>query len=504
MPELPPIAPHQIADFASTRVIVIGDAMLDRYVEGAVRRISPEAPIPVLDVRRDRGVAGGAANTAMNTAALGAATTLIAAWCDDPAGRELEQLLGLAGITASRIRRGGAPTIEKLRVVAGQQQIVRVDREDTSPLDAAGEAEVLAALEAALAAVPANTPDGSATATERTAIVISDYAKGMIGNSLVERIMAIAAQRDVPVIVDPKSPDITKYRGARVVKPNFAEAAQMAGLSAVAPDDASLDLVAERLRTEGIGALAVSLSAVGVELIEAGSRVRIPSRARLVSDVSGAGDSMIAGIAVSLASGLSTLEAVQVGNLAAGVACSRPGTSVVTGADLLAELLVGSSPERRPGTIENWAELARILRVEKAAGNRVVFANGVFDLLHAGHVALLREARSLGDLLVVGVNSDASTARLKGPSRPLQPLADRMAVLDAVRFVDFVTAFEQDTPRELIRAIEPDVIVKGSDYRPEQVVGGDDAKAWGGRVHIVSLLDGVSTTRLAQGEQVRR
>lgn len=493
MSVLPPITPHDVLGFEAARVIVIGDAMLDRYVDGTVSRISPEAPIPVVQVRHDRSVAGGAANAAMNIAALGATTTLIASWAEDESGRELERLLTAAEVAVTRIVRGAAPTIEKLRVVAGQQQIVRVDREDTVELDAVGAASVLAALEAALA-----------LGTESTAIVISDYAKGMVGDELVAEIMTVATQHSIPVVVDPKSADIRKYRGATVVKPNFAEALRMAGIQAAAPDEATLDMIARRLLTEGIGSLAVSLSAVGVEVIEPAERTRIPTRARLVSDVSGAGDSMIAGIAVGLASGLTALQSVQVGNMAAGIACGRPGTAVVTSVDLLNEMLIEASPERRPGTVENWDELARLVAVEKAAGKRVVFANGVFDLLHAGHVSLLKEARSLGDVLVVGVNSDASTARLKGPSRPLQPQSDRMAVLDAVRYVDFVTVFEQDTPRELILAIKPDVIVKGSDYRPDQVVGGDDAKAWGGRVHIVSLLDGVSTTKLAHGEQVRR
>ena len=493
MSDLPPITPHHVLGFASARVIVIGDAMLDRYVEGTVSRISPEAPIPVLKVRRDRSVAGGAANTAMNIAALGAKATLIAAWADDESGRELQRVLIDGGVVPVRVPRGSAPTIEKLRVVAAQQQIVRVDREDPAELDAQGAAAVLTALDEALA--------GGA---DSTVIVLSDYAKGVLGHELVSAIIAVARQHRVPVVVDPKSADILKYRGATIVKPNFLEAVQMAGIEADSPDEAAIDEIARRLLVDGIDALAVSLSAVGVEVIEGSTRTRIPTRARLVSDVSGAGDSMIAGIAAGLASGLTVLQAVQVGNMAAGIACERPGTTVVTGVDLLNEMLVEVSPEGRPGTIEDWDELARFVAAEKAAGKRVVFANGVFDLLHAGHVMLLKAARSLGDVLVVGVNSDASTARLKGPSRPLQPQSDRMAVLDAVRYVDFVTAFEQDTPRELIRAIRPDVIVKGSDYKPEDVVGGDDAKAWGGRVHIVDLLAGVSTTKLAQGEQVRR
>lgn len=467
--------------------------MLDRYVEGAVERISPEAPIPVLRVRNDRSVAGGAANAAMNIAALGVHTTLVAAWAQDDAGRELERLLGESGVSTVPVRRGESPTIEKLRVVAGSQQIVRVDREDTEALPAEASDAAFAAVRAAL--------EGP---SDRVALVVSDYAKGMLDEELVQRVIGHARSAGIPVIVDPKSADVRKYRGATVVKPNFAEALQMSGLTADRPDDQTLATIADRLLVDGIESLAVSLSAVGVEVIERSMRTRIPTRARLVADVSGAGDSMIAGIAAGLASGLTTLQAVQVGNLAAGIACGRPGTAVVSGADLLNELLVESSPEERPGTIEDWSQLAHLVAVEKSAGKTVVFANGVFDLLHAGHVALLREARSLGDVLVVGVNSDESTARLKGPTRPLQPQQDRMHVLEAVRYVDFVTVFGEDTPRDLIRTIKPDVIVKGSDYRPDQVVGGEDAKAWGGRVHIVSLLDGVSTTRLSQGQQVRR
>ncbi|WP_295838899.1 D-glycero-beta-D-manno-heptose 1-phosphate adenylyltransferase [uncultured Microbacterium sp.] len=493
MSALASITPQHVLGFEGARVVVIGDAMLDRYVDGAVERISPEAPIPVLRVRQDRSVAGGAANAAMNIAALGVRTTLVSAWADDDAGAELERLLADAGVTAARVSRGDAPTIEKLRVVAGAQQIVRVDREDTSALDATG-------IDAAFEAVRAALGDD----TSATAVVVSDYAKGLLGDELVGRVIDHARELGIPVVVDPKSSDISKYRGATVVKPNFAEALQMSGLRAERPDEPTLDAIAEHLLVDGIGALAVSLSAVGVEVIEPAARTRIPTRARLVADVSGAGDSMIAGIAAGLAAGLTVLQSVQVGNMAAGIACGRPGTAVVSSADLLTALLVESSPEERPGTIEDWEELAQLVAVEKQAGKTVVFANGVFDLLHAGHVSLLREARSLGDVLVVGVNSDESTARLKGPSRPLQPQNDRMSVLEAVRYVDFVTVFGEDTPRELIRTIQPDVIVKGSDYRPDQVVGGEDAKAWGGRVHIVNLLDGVSTTRLSQGQQVRR
>lgn len=316
MSALPSITPHHVLGFEETRVIVIGDAMLDRYVDGTVNRISPEAPIPVLQVREDRSVAGGAANAAMNIAALGATTTLIASWAEDEAGRELERLLTEAGIRAVRVARGSAPTIEKLRVVAGQQQIVRVDREDTVQLDRGGASSVIDGLEAALGAVAGAEP---------TALVISDYAKGMLDAALVQQIIAIASLREIPVIVDPKSTDIRKYRGATVVKPNFVEAVQMAGIKSNGPDDATLDAIAQRLQSDEHGALAISLSALGVEVIEAGLRTRIPTRARLVSDVSGAGDSMIAGIAVALASGLTTLQAVQVGNMAAGIACGRPG-----------------------------------------------------------------------------------------------------------------------------------------------------------------------------------
>lgn len=493
MAHLPPISTQHILGFEAARIVVIGDAMLDRYVDGAVDRISPEAPIPVVRVNRDRSVAGGAANAAVNIAALGVQTTLVAAWADDAAGSELERLLSDSGVSAMRVRRGNAATIEKLRIVAGPQQIVRVDREDTSPLDRDGADEAFAMVASALG-----------DDLTRTAIVVSDYAKGMLDAGLVGRVIDFARERGVPVVVDPKSSDIHKYRGATIVKPNFAEALQMAGLTADTVDDATLALVAERLLVAGIGSLAVSLSAVGVEVIEASARTRIPTRARLVADVSGAGDSMIAGIAAGIASGLSVLQSVQVGNMAAGIACGRPGTAVVSRSDLLDELLVEAPPEQRPGTVEDWSELARLVALEKQAGKTVVFANGVFDLLHAGHVSLLREAKSLGHVLVVGVNSDASTARLKGPSRPLQPQNDRMSVLEAVRYVDFVTVFDEDTPRELIRTVRPDVIVKGSDYHPDQVVGGEDAKAWGGRVHIVDLLSGVSTTRLSQGQQVRR
>lgn len=475
-----------VLGLADASVLVVGDVMIDRYLAGTVERVSPEAPIPVVLTESERSVLGGAANVAANIAALGASVTLAGQFGHDDAGDALGDLCALSGVDLLDVLRSPEHiTIEKLRIVGGRQQIVRIDRERPAAVSDQARAHLV---------------DVTASYLARHAhsvLILSDYAKGTLDRSLVQQLIAVARAAGRPVVVDPKSADLTMYDGATVIKPNRGEALRAAG-----PGDTSPAAVAERIVSRvDVEHLVVSLAEQGVFVRSRdGQSHLIPSRVAEVADVSGAGDSMVAGIATALAVGYSIERAVALGNLAAGVACTRLGTAIVDAADLVHAIELSAGPADAPHVVRDLDTLRRAVALEQRAGRTVVFANGVFDLLHAGHVRLLEEARRQGDVLVVAINSDASTKRLKGPSRPLQPEDDRLSVLAAVRFVDYVTTFEQDTPLEAILALRPDVIVKGSDYSTSDVVGGAEAAEWGGRVHLVDLLSGVSTTRLAGGQ----
>lgn len=476
----------------ATSIWVVGDALLDVYLEGGVQRISPEAPVPVFDetgaVRR---VLGGAANVAANVAALGARVVLAARVGDDEDAGHLRDALTALGIADDGLLvEPGLPTTRKTRVLAGYQQLVRLDRERVSPLGEAAATALLAGLEAWLA----RPHDGG------RAVVLADYAKGVLTPEVTRRLIGAARAAGVPVLADPKDPDLSRYAGVTVLKPNRAEA-RAAAAAAGQPTDEPVALADAVLRCSGAENAVVSLSAEGV--VARGhavdGTVRVPTRAIQVADVSGAGDTMVAYLAMATAAGLGLARAVELANVAAGHVCSKLGTAVLSPSELLAAFgrhAAATAPETWLG---DRAHAARVTAQLRADGRTVVFANGCFDLLHAGHVRLLQAARAHGDVLVVGLNSDASVTRLKGAGRPVAPLADRAAVLGALAAVDYVCAFEEDTPLELILALRPDVLVKGGDYRPEDVVGGAEAGAWGGRVEIVGLLEGRSTTGLLRG-----
>ncbi|MEM8982632.1 MAG: bifunctional D-glycero-beta-D-manno-heptose-7-phosphate kinase/D-glycero-beta-D-manno-heptose 1-phosphate adenylyltransferase HldE [Pseudomonadota bacterium] len=465
--------PITIPDFSSARVAVAGDVMLDEYWFGATRRISPEAPVPVVHVGADEVRAGGAANVAVNVAALGAQTALAGVTGDDAAAEQLASLVRAAGIDPHFVADSSIPTISKLRVLSRGQQLIRLDREQPTVKDVT--------LAPALASV----------LTETDVLVLSDYAKGALND--VAELIELAKQRGVPVLVDPKGTDFTRYRGASLLTPNEAEFEAVAGQSS---SDADLVARARALATDlDLDALLVTRSERGMLLIDRAEPEPffLSTVAREVFDVTGAGDTVIATLGAALAVGLTRREAAALANLAAGLVVRKIGVATVTPAELRDALHQRGTGGRG---VSDAASLLVARAAAREAGQRVVMTNGCFDILHAGHVAYLEEAKSLGDRLIVAVNDDASVRRLKGEDRPINPLEDRLAVLAGLASVDWVVPFSADTPAELIEAITPDILVKGGDYAVDEIVGGAHVLANGGEVRVLAFRSGRSSTRI--------
>ncbi len=472
-----------MAQEGAQRIVVIGDVMVDRYITGSVSRISPEAPVPVLVHGAERIVPGGAANVAANAAALGAAVTLVGFVGQDA---EADRLAGALdtwpGIDLSHMVRDAArPTITKTRVMSGRQQIVRIDAENSAAPSAEAEARLIAEVKTAVKGAKV--------------VVLSDYAKGVLSDPVIAAAIAAGQAEGVPIIVDPKRRTFEAYRGASLVTPNRLELVAATGL----PDnsDEQAAAAAAAAGAQFGGDVLVTRSEKGMTLWRQTGRVlHVPTQAREVFDVSGAGDTALAALAVALANGDALETAVHVANAAAAVVVGKLGTAVVTRAELTAAL-EATMPEGEPlGALVSHEQAARIIAGWQAAGARVVFTNGCFDLVHPGHISLLEAAAREGDKLVVALNTDASVRRLKGASRPVQDEAARACVMGALRCVDLVVLFDEDTPLEVITALKPDVLVKGADYREDQVVGGDVVKANGGRVALVQLVAGRSTSAL--------
>ncbi|ABS63510.1 rfaE bifunctional protein [Parvibaculum lavamentivorans DS-1] len=462
------------------RVALAGDVMLDRFVYGHVERISPEAPIPVLRVDEERAMPGGAGNVARNLAALGAEVTFLSAVGDDEAGADLKAALEReGGIEAALTVVPGRTTTQKTRFVAMSQQILRADRETTQPLDAASAERLLAALTSAL--------------KDRQVLVLSDYGKGVLTPAFARGAIAAARAAGIPVIVDPKGRDYSLYAGASVVTPNRKELGEATG-AAVDTDEEIVAAARALMKAHDIGAVVVTRAQAGMSVITAdGAVTHLKAEAREVFDVSGAGDTVVSTLAAALGTGLTLAEAAGLANSAAGIVVGKVGTAVVHQDELLAKLR-----ERELSMLE--AKVAGLKSAEdivagwRARGLTVGFTNGCFDLLHPGHVTLLERSRALCDRLVVGLNSDASVSRLKGPERPVQPDIARATVLAALASVDLVVIFEEDTPEALIKALRPDILVKGGDYTIDKIVGADFVQAHGGRVEIVDIVPGFSTT----------
>jgi D-beta-D-heptose 7-phosphate kinase / D-beta-D-heptose 1-phosphate adenosyltransferase len=465
--------------FAEARLWVVGDVMLDEYLEGDVQRISPEAPVPVLRVQAESARLGGAANVAHNARALGATVELCAVVGADEAGDRLVARCAEAGIgTAAVGRVAGRETTRKVRALARNQQLLRLDFESAAPVDPVLARELFARLTAG------PRPD---------AVVISDYAKGMASAELVAAVIAHATRAGVPVLVDPKATDLAHYRGATVLKPNLAEMERAIGRRLPPGDEAALGAAAmELLRRSEARALVVTLGAAGLAVARPGAALEVlPGARREVYDVTGAGDTVLAVLALALAAGGDLVTAARIANAAGGIVVGRVGTAVVQAHELATALV--------PGAGEKTLSLDEAVSRRqwwRAQQRRVVFTNGCFDILHVGHLALLRHAASLGDVLLVAINSDASVRRLKGPGRPLVPEEGRARMLAALECVDAVVRFDEETPLQILAQLRPDVLVKGADYGLDQVVGRELVEGYGGRVELAPLVPDHSTSAL--------
>jgi D-beta-D-heptose 7-phosphate kinase/D-beta-D-heptose 1-phosphate adenosyltransferase len=467
-------------DWRDAHVLVIGDLMLDRYIWGDVERISPEAPVPVVRVAHQSEQPGGAGNVAMNVAAMGAKATLIGFRGDDADGNALEKALVKAGITPDVISVTSHPTTAKLRVVGGKQQMLRLDTERTDDYPAEAYAALIAKIESAIASADA--------------VVLSDYAKGALTEEVCQRTIEMARRAGVPVLVDPKRRSFARYRGATTICPNLNELSVVSGIP---PQNlgALLDAGQTMVTDLGLDYLTATMSEKGIALLRADSRFIAPAVARQVFDVSGAGDTVIATLALALAGGLQMEVAVQLANVAAGVAVSKLGTVPVNHDELLNSLMPEIELQAHEKVLSLDALVGRAA-AWRSVGQQIVFTNGCFDLLHIGHITLLEQARREGDRLVVAINSDASVCKLKGPSRPIVGERERGRILAALAAVDAVVVFDDPTPLRVIEALRPNVIVKGGDYNEDTVVGAREVRSWGGRVKIVPTVEGFSTTKL--------
>ena len=466
-------------------VLVLGDIMLDRFVYGAVERISPEAPIPVLRIAQETAMLGGAGNVLRNLAALGARPHGIAVVGEDAAGAEIEELahscLQPVGGAIELLRMPARRTTIKDRFIAAGQQLLRVDRDPEAALDAATQERVQAAALAAVARV--------------SAVILSDYGKGLLSEALIAAVVEAAARRGCPVVADPKGRDFSRYRGAAWVTPNRRELAEASGLAT--GDDAAVAAAGRRVIADsGVGAVLATRSEQGMTLISGtdGAEVcHLKAEAREVYDVSGAGDTVVAAFAAALGGGLDAVTAAQLANVAAAIVVGKLGTAVARPGEIL-HALHASELLAAEAKVADLDSLVEKVAQWRKAGLKVGFTNGCFDILHRGHLYSLEQAARRVDRLVVGLNSDDSVRRLKGPQRPAQDLATRAAVLAALRFVDLVVPFDEDTPADLIAAVLPGVLFKGADYAESELVGGETVKAHGGRVELLPLLDGHSTT----------
>ena len=465
------------------RALVIGDLMLDEYLWGKAERISPEAPVQVVDVTREDLRLGGAGNVVNNLVALGCQVAVCSVIGGDENGTHLRHAftgkgVDLTGVFEDPLRR----TSKKTRVIAANQQIVRIDRESKDEIAPEFEAKIIAFI--------------TAEAKRFNVILVSDYLKGVLTGKVLAALCATGRRLGIPVVVDPKGIDYAKYRGATILTPNRKEA-EAASHMAIR-DEAGLTLAAEKLlRGLDLEAILITRSEEGMSLFrQDGATTHIPTVAREVYDVTGAGDTVLSVLSLGLACGLQMAEAARVANVAAGIAVGKLGTSTVSPAEIIAE--IGHGHADSDAKIKNLDVLAAIIAGEKERGKRVVFTNGCFDLLHVGHVKYLQKARTFGDLLVVGLNSDASVRGLKGETRPLIGESERAHILAALDCVDYVVIFGEETPLRLIETLQPFVLVKGGDYTPERVVGKDLVESYGGRVELVTFVDGKSTTNIIE------
>lgn len=470
---------HKITlpDFEKTHVLVYGDLMLDRYFHGDTTRISPEAPVPVVNVTEIETRPGGAANVAQNIAMLGGQVTLCGLVGADAQAKELETCLDPLRIDCQFLPVPNFPTITKLRVIGRHQQLIRMDFEKAHEEAIDDDALFAAYCEKLKIA---------------QIVVLSDYSKGALCR--VERLIAAAKKNNVPVLVDPKHKDYRRYSGATILTPNLKEFEAVVGACRDLPD--IIQKARELLQKIHIESLLVTLGKDGMVFIKSDQEaVHFPTMARDVFDVTGAGDTVIAVLSAGIAAGMDTLSAVELANCAAGIVVGRLGAQAVTVSDLQHALL--QSGDFTAGIL-NEQQLLLVIKAARSRGEKIVMTNGCFDILHVGHVDYLSKAKALGHRLIIAVNDDDSVRRLKGSERPLNPVLARMKILSALGCVDWVIPFSEDTPARLVAAVQPDILVKGGDYRIDQIAGHDVVLKNGGEVLTIPLLDGFSTTKIIE------
>ncbi|MFT5708129.1 MAG: D-beta-D-heptose 7-phosphate kinase/D-beta-D-heptose 1-phosphate adenosyltransferase [Oceanospirillaceae bacterium] len=463
-------------EFNKTQILVVGDIMLDRYWHGATDRVSPEAPVPVINVTRQDDRPGGAANVALNTAALGAQTHLMGLVGKDEAATVLESRLQAAGVGCDFTQSQGEPTIMKLRAISRNQQLIRMDFEQRFSSDYA-------------ASITASV---SKQIENCDVLILSDYNKGTLSDC--QSLIALAKKHHKRVLVDPKGNDYRPYKGATLLTPNMSE------FEAVVGKCHTEEQIISRARVLIIEleleCLLITRSEKGMTLLQKeGTEVHFPARSHEVFDVTGAGDTVISTLAAALGAGESMQKAVAIANMAAGIAIGKLGTYAISGPEIRREIALTKRSAR--GVVSD-EQLLIAIEDARLAGEKIVFTNGCFDILHAGHVGYLEQARQLGERLVVGINSDASVKRLKGEGRPINSEDRRMIVLSSLEAVDWVVCFDTPTPEHLLELIRPEVLVKGGDYGIEGVVGGDFVRSYGGDVQVLSLLDNCSTTAIVE------
>ena len=487
---------QSLSEFKDVSVFIAGDIILDSYLQGVVSRVSPEAPVPIVLEKARTYIPGGAANTAANIASLGAKAVLCGRVGFDAEGEILTDSLKEKGVSVSFvIQSQNVSTITKTRVVSGSlsaysfHQLIRIDKEEYVPLKENEEHQVIQAYKKFLS-----------EETGKKVVVISDYLKGFLSHSLVQALIKISIENKVPVITDPKSIDVTKYFGSTIIKPNLSEARNF--YHSLFPEahfnsfEEELDTISEKYRSvSGSSHLIMTLAEKGAYVKTEGSRTPflVPTEAIEVFDVSGAGDTFIALLALGVASQLSLEETVLVANRGAGLVCGKRGTATVSLDELLGSLYLYEKEHTKIVDLEALSFICKKLRAQK---KKIVFTNGCFDIVHAGHVSYLKKAKQLGDILILGLNTDESIRKLKGDKRPIQCFLDRAEILAGLSCIDFVIGFGEDTPLDLIRAIAPDVLVKGEDYTISTTVGAQDVLARGGEVKHISFLDGRSTSKI--------
>lgn len=460
--------------------LVIGDVMLDRYLIGDVSRISPEAPVPVVLLKQQDERAGGAANVGANLALLGIHTEILGLIGQDAEGKSLSDLMQQSGINTDHlITDAKRPTIAKTRVLGGHQQMIRIDQESQATLSSEQQALIIKACDKALSAKPA-------------LVILSDYAKGLLSETVCQHVIQACRKTNTPVLVDPKGIDYSKYTGATGLTPNKKETAEACMTNT---QDENLTAKATQLKNDlELDFLAVTKGDEGILLIDDTTHL-LSATAKQVFDVSGAGDTVIATLAAGIIHDLSTLDSLRLANTAAGVVVGKVGTKPISKHELV-EAMTNEQSKVQAHKVSTFEELMEKVALWKNTEQKIVFTNGCFDLLHAGHVTYLEAAKNRGDKLILGLNTDRSVSALKGPSRPVVNEKDRARVLAALEAVDAVILFDEDTPLDLINAIKPNVIAKGSDYTADQVVGGKEVESWGGEIALIDLVEGRSTSNI--------